>query len=160
MSSRIIYILSESVQTLFFRKYRESVFLKKTESNRVCTYYVQRCKDPERVFSKFRTESIPALYCAFFEAVTARLQTARVKKVSIQGLRQCTLPVHCRYIACFARYWACFSRYGVVWSRIPIGFRVFTWSFGGPDNALLPYSHEKWIISGIFIPKNYRFFRY
>ena len=50
VSSRIAYILSESVQTLFFRKYRESVFSKKTESDRVCTYYVQRCKDPECVF--------------------------------------------------------------------------------------------------------------
>ena len=103
------------------------------------TTWNRACTDPECVFLKFRTDSIPALYCAFFEAVTARLQTARVKKVSIPGLRQCTLPVHCRYIACFARYWPCLSRYEVVWSRIPRGFRVFTWSFGGADNALVPF---------------------
>ena len=84
---------------------------------RPSTTWNRACTGPVRVFWKFRTDSIPALYCAFFDAVTARLQTDRVKKVSVPTPGDCTLPVHCRYIACFSRYWVCLGRYRACLSR-------------------------------------------
>ena len=83
------------------------------DKNRLWQSLYRACTGPVRVFWKFRTDSIPALYRAIFDAVTARLQTARVKKVSIPTPGHCTLSVHCRYIACFSRCWACWSRYSV-----------------------------------------------
>ena len=97
VSSRITYILSESVQTLYFRKYRESVFSTKTDSGRACTGSVQA------LFAFFEN-FVPTQYrhCTvpFSDTVPRGYRLPESKKCQYRA----TGNVHCRYIACFRRY--------------------------------------------------------